>query len=122
MKLIRFFLAVAVIAVMFISVACEYVFIEPVTYTVSGEVKFSTDVAPVLNRECITCHNGNHSSGLDLRTDYSYASLQANNCVTAPAATSILIVHINADHHSDGITGEENAKMVSWIDAAAPNN
>ena len=99
MKSKRGILPIAVIIMLLFAVSCEYEFIEPITYNVQ-EVSFSTDIAPLLNANCTTCHNG--SLSLDLRVDKSYQSLIDNRCVTAPAVSSILMTKINSNHGSSG--------------------
>ena len=103
--------------------ACENDTIVPTKLPVipPGSVKFSTDIAPVLNDQCSSCHNQSFNPDL-LKAD-SYNSLKNGGFVNKPSSTSKLMEQIRSGHNTSVFLSQDFiAKLASWIDDGAPNN
>jgi hypothetical protein len=108
-------------------------------------VHYATDVQPVLNKHCVSCHSGESAKGrLDLtdvptenynlsydkiigRGLVSYADCRygRSNFVAVPPLSrgshlSKLVAQIRKDPCKADITREEFVKIVTWIDANVP--
>lgn len=82
---------------------------------------FSTDIQPIFNSNCTTCHNGTQFP--DLRTGKSFAALTKAGLITAPGETSGLYVQItNQKDHISRTTSVEKEKILNWINQGALNN
>jgi hypothetical protein len=82
---------------------------------------FQTDIQPIFNSNCITCHNGTQFP--DLRAGKSYASLTKALLIKAPGATSGLYVQITTQSdHIPRTTAPEKLKILYWINQGALNN
>jgi hypothetical protein len=94
----------------------------------SGEVSFSGDVLPILQRRCVKCHGGEKTEeGLILKT---YAAVMAgswNGPVIEPgsAADSFLVEQIvsgKMPKNGPRLLPAEIRNISDWIDAGAPDN
>jgi len=99
----------------------------PVTPT---EVSFATDIQPILNNNCVMCHNGVLVVSPDLREGNSYNSLMSLGVIIqGNAAGSELMKMLNHDPASSspmppGATIASNSITLfgNWIDQGAKNN
>lgn len=80
----------------------------------------STDIQPIFNANCITCHGAVKSP--DLRTGKSYQALTTGGFVTAPGETSRLYLQLNSSSHISRATDTERLKILGWINQGALNN
>ncbi len=93
-------------------------------------VSFATDIQPIFNSDCITCHNG--SLDPDLREGNSYnalMSLPAGSIVSGNSAGSELMDMLNHDPAADNpmppgspISMAKRTLFANWIDQGAKNN
>ena len=82
---------------------------------------FQTDIQPIFNSNCVTCHGGIQSP--DLRSGKSYSALTRGGFVKSPGETSVLYLQIttNSDH-IPRTTSAEKLKILYWINQGALNN
>ncbi|MCX6868833.1 MAG: hypothetical protein NTV46_22045, partial [Verrucomicrobia bacterium] len=108
-------------------------------------VHYATDVQPVLDKHCVSCHSGESAKGrldlTDVPTDaynlsydkiigrglvsYANCSYGRSNFVAVPPLSrgshlSKLVAQIRQDPCKADITREEFVKIVTWIDANVP--
>jgi hypothetical protein len=82
---------------------------------------FSTDIQPIFNSNCITCHNGTQFP--DLRSGKSFAALTKAGLITSPGESSGLYVQITTQRdHISRTTSIEKDKILNWINQGALNN
>ncbi len=83
---------------------------------------FSTDIQPIFNANCVTCHGGVQTP--DLRTGKSYSALTKGKFVVAgDGANSILYIQITTNSaHIPRTTDPEKLKILYWINQGALNN
>jgi hypothetical protein len=82
---------------------------------------FQTDIQPIFNSNCITCHNGTQFP--DLRSGKSFAALTKAGLITLPAETSGLYVQITTQtEHISRTTSLEKDKILNWLLQGALNN
>ena len=83
---------------------------------------FQTDIQPIFNSDCVTCHNGAKQFP-DLRSGKSYLSLTKGGYVTLPGETSRLYhqMSTNSDHIPRS-TDTEKLKVLYWINQGALDN
>ena len=81
---------------------------------------FQTDIQPIFNSNCITCHGGVQSP--DLRAGKSYLSLTKGKYITAPGESSGLYLQMNSSSHSSRSTSSDKLKVLYWINQGALNN
>ncbi len=82
---------------------------------------FTTDIQPIFNANCVTCHGGVQSP--DLRTGKSYQALTKGGFVKLPGETSALYRQITTNSsHIPRATSSEKAKILYWINQGALNN
>ncbi len=102
-------------------------------------VSYSTDIQPIFTNKCVTCHDQNHSTGLNLKQDISY-NLLVNIASTGYSPTSrikpfskensVLWHKVNntgvyggkMPQIGDALTSLEIQKIEKWITSGALNN
>jgi len=102
-------------------------------------INFHQDVQPVLDAQCIRCHDHNHPRGIDLRGDktdafslaYEHLRLRVKVSGTRSqppaipaksvgAIASPLIEMLAAGHKKVALTAEQRSRLITWIDVGAP--
>ena len=83
-------------------------------------VLFQTQVQPIFNDNCITCHKGSRNP--DLRDGNSYESLTTGEYVNLPAADSKLYKQIISSSHTSFTIDPEKQLIYNWIDQGAQDN
>lgn len=82
---------------------------------------FQTDIQPIFNSNCITCHGGTQSP--DLRSGKSYLTLTKGGFVKSPGINSRLYVQITTNaEHLPRTTSAEKLKILYWINQGALDN
>ncbi|BDD12545.1 hypothetical protein FUAX_49770 (plasmid) [Fulvitalea axinellae] len=103
---------------------------------------FANEVQPVLDRKCVSCHNGNNDKIPNLadKTPLPYRNLsrsyfdlqkfvrrpgpESDQYVLTPmefhVSTSAIIQKLDKGHHNVKLTQEERDRLVAWIDLNAP--
>ncbi len=138
MKIIKLFLAVVAIALLFSQ--CGYNFIVPIPPepeipidTINPPdstvvlVSFKTDIVPIFNNGnyCVACHTTGKQLP-DLTPDKAFASLNSTRYVnkTTPAESKIY-KHPHPDtstHQQKKYNSAQAAKVLKWIQEGAKNN
>jgi hypothetical protein len=112
------------IALMFLAAlwSCEYDALAPKPIELPDVVSFATDLAPVLETNCATCHSG--ALAPNLKPADSYKALVNGGYVdTNDPENSKLITKINIPHpSSDPLSLKEKALILKWIEDGAKNN
>jgi hypothetical protein len=117
----KILIALGVIAAIGVFSSCEkYQYTErPVDPNTTWHL--STDIQPIFNANCITCHGGVQSP--DLRAGKSWSTLTKGGFVKTPGESSILYVQITtASAHIPRTTSSEKLKILYWINQGALNN
>ena len=83
-------------------------------------VLFQTQIQPIFNDNCVTCHKGSRNP--DLRDGNSYESLTTGGYVNLPAADSKLYKQIISSSHTSFTIDPEKQLIYNWIDQGAQNN
>lgn len=117
----QIFVALAIIAAIEGFSSCEkYSYTEP---KVDANITwhFQTDIQPIFNSNCVTCHGGSRFP--DLRSGKSYLALTKAGLLTLPGETSGLYVQITTQaDHIPRTTSTEKLKILNWINQGALNN
>ncbi len=101
--------------------SCEkYTYMPPVINTVDS-VHFATEIQPIFNARCISCHTSSRNP--DLREGKSYESLTQDGFVNLPGETSTLYLHMTTNGaHIPRSSDLEKQKVLIWINQGAHNN
>lgn len=83
-------------------------------------ILFQTEIQPIFNAKCVTCHGGAKSP--DLSAGKSYNSLTTGGYVELPAESSKLYAKITSASHDSRTLPAEKAKILFWIQQGAKNN
>jgi len=118
----RIFVALILIAAVVGFTSCEKYSFSPPAVDQNKTWHFQTDIQPIFNSNCVTCHNGTKQFP-DLRDGKSYLALTKGGFVTLPGETSKLYhqMSTNTDHIPRS-TDTEKLKVLSWINQGALNN
>ena len=124
----NFLLLISIIAGVIYFSSCEkYSFrvetLPPVDTTgtdTTNYVSFSTEVQPIFDAKCISCHKGSRNP--DLRPENSFASLTTGGYVTQPAADSKLYKKLISSSHSSMTTQAQKSTIYLWIGQGAKDN
>jgi hypothetical protein len=100
--------------------SCEKYSYTPPAVDPDATWHFQTDIQPIFNANCVTCHGGIKSP--DLRDGKSYLALTKGGFVTAPAESSNLYSKMKDSDHSARSTEAEKLKVLYWITQGALNN
>lgn len=102
---------------------CYYDIIIEEEIEVGNEISFSSDILPVFQTTCISCHDG-VTAYPDLTENNAYSSLSTGNYISTTApAESILMTKINSGHpYENALTNSEVEKIILWMEKGAPDN
>ena len=95
------------------------------TSTSTGQVTFTKDVAPLLQRSCVTCHRAGEMAPMSLMT-YEDARPWARAIKARTASHEMPPFHIDKSigitsfKNDPSLTDEEIAMIGQWVDAGAP--
>jgi hypothetical protein len=119
-KIRQIFVALIFIAAVAGLSSCEkYSFLTPkVDPTVI--VSFQTEIQPIFNEKCVTCHGGTQFPNLS--DGKSFSSLTKAGFITAPGETSGLYLQMNKSSHISRSSDTEKQKVLNWINQGALNN
>jgi len=105
-----------------IMAACEKVVFEPVEIP-TDEVSFATDVQPIWDAKCVSCHPP--TKDLDLTASQAYDELVPDYVSAADSAdptNSKLYLKLVGSSHASRTSDPERATIQKWISQGAPNN
>jgi hypothetical protein len=100
--------------------SCEKYKYTPQAVDPSATWHLQTDIQPIFNANCISCHGSALSP--DLRDGKSYQSLIKGGYVSLPAESSKLYSKISGGSHLSRSTETERLKVLYWITQGALNN
>src|SRR5262245_10811162 len=90
-----------------------------------GQVTFTKDIAPILQRSCVTCHRPGEIAPMSLMT-YEDARPWARSIKTRVASREMPPWHIDRTigiqefKDNPSLSDDEIAMIVRWVDAGAP--
>jgi mono/diheme cytochrome c family protein len=100
--------------------SCEKYTYTPPAVDPNTEWSLKTDIQPVFNASCVSCHGGTVSP--DLRDGKSFNALTKGGYVNSPAETSRLYAKMVDGGHESRSTAAEKLKVLYWITQGAKNN
>lgn len=100
--------------------SCEKYQYNPPAVDPDATWSLQTDIQPIFNSSCISCHGGTTSP--DLREGRSYQSLTNGNYVDEPAESSELYTTMTSASHAARSTEADKLKVLYWITQGAENN
>jgi hypothetical protein len=101
-------------------IACEDFKVTQPAVDPNATWSLQTDIQPIFNANCITCHGGSKSP--DLREGKSFDALTKGGYVNLPADASRLYSTIQGTDHISRSTETERLKVLYWITQGAKNN
>lgn len=108
-----------IIATILLFSACEKVVFPPAG-DVPDNISYSTDIQPIWDSKCVSCHGGKQSP--DLRPDVSYGELIGGGYInTDDPASSVLMQQLFGSHKSRA-SETEKLWIQGWISQGAKNN
>jgi hypothetical protein len=120
-KIRQMLIALALIAAVEGFSSCEKYSIPPAVVDANQTWYLSTDIQPIFNGNCISCHGSNKVP--DLREGKSWESLTKGGFVNLPGDESRLYKHMTTNsQHIPRSTDEEKLKVLNWINQGALNN
>ena len=89
-------------------------------------ISYSITIQPIFTDRCISCHNGSHSTGLDLRSYTGVTSGSTNNQVIifGNPGISLLWQYVNSGYmppSPNDLTASQISLIGTWIDEGAQN-
>jgi hypothetical protein len=114
-------LVALVLTAAFIGISsCEkYAIIPPVINPVDS-IHFQTDIQPIFNANCLTCHGAIRAP--DLRDGASYTALTTGHYVDPPGETSRLYTKMTGADHAPKSSDLDKQKVLIWINQGALDN
>lgn len=103
---------------LFIS-GCKYDFILPEKVPEVTDVKFATQVVPILADKCITCHV---TQAPLMNAAVAYAQLVPQYVNTASPESSKLYINASSGNHYAKVSATQAALILAWITEGANNN
>ncbi len=100
--------------------SCEKYSYEPPAVDPNTTWHFKTDIQPIFNANCTTCHGGTQTP--DLRDGKSYLALTKGNFVSKPAEGSRLYKQMLSSSHVARSSAVDKLKVLYWITQGALNN
>ncbi len=102
---------------------CKYDFVLPVETTPvdnGGQpISFATQVIPILESKCTTCHNGQAPL---MSASAAYSQLVPAYVNTTTPSSSILYVNASSGTHYAKVSSSQAAIILQWITEGAKNN
>ena len=100
--------------------SCEKYTYMPEVINPVDSVHFATEIQPIFNANCISCHGAIKAP--DLREGHSYNALTTGGYVDLPGETSVLYLKITSSDHAPRTTDVDKQKILIWINQGANNN
>lgn len=100
--------------------SCEKYSYTPPAVDPNTTLHFQTDIQPIFNSNCVSCHGGTQSPNLS--SGKSFAVLKNGGFVKLPAETSRLYLKMNSSSHISKSTETDRLKVLYWITQGALNN
>ena len=100
--------------------SCEKNSYIPPKISTVDTLHFESDIQPIFNAHCITCHGPVRTP--DLRDGNSYQALTKGSYVTKPGETSKLYLQMTSADHTARSSEFDKQKVLIWINQGALNN
>jgi hypothetical protein len=101
--------------------SCEKYSWIPVPINTADTIHFQTEIQPIFNANCVSCHTSIRKP--DLRDGKSYESLTTNGMIDQPGETSILYLQMTTEtSHIPRSSDADKQKVLIWINQGALNN
>lgn len=100
--------------------ACEKYKFTPPEVDPNAPWSLSTDIQPIFNSNCVSCHGG--AIAPDLREGRSHEALTEGGYVETPGESSRLYTMLNEPSHEAKTTETEKLMILYWIEQGAENN
>ncbi|MFN8240866.1 MAG: hypothetical protein U0X39_08960 [Bacteroidales bacterium] len=81
---------------------------------------FQTDIQPIFDANCVTCHGG--ALAPDLRTGKSYSDLSRRGFLNTPAEENRLYLQMKSSTHVSRSTEVDRLLVFYWVQQGALNN
>ncbi len=121
MKIARVGLVIAVVLTGVIGFSsCEKFAILPPVINQTDSIYYQTDIQPIFNANCITCHSGGIAP--DLRSSNSYNALSTGGFLTPNNETCPLYVQVTSAGHTARTTDLQKLQRLTWLKQGAKNN
>lgn len=114
------FVVCVIVAAVQVLTSCEKYSYNPPAVDPNTTWHLQTDIQPIFNSNCVTCHGGTVAP--DLREGKSFQSLTRGGYVTTPAESSRLYTKMTDPSHAARSTAAEKLKVLYWIQQGAQNN
>ena len=91
----------------------------------SQQVSFSTDIQPIFNSRCISCHGGTEGLYLDSYAGVMNGSMSWPVVIPGDPINSRLIQLVSSEYMPYGgppLSQDEVQSLVNWVAAGAPND
>lgn len=116
----QIFVALVLIASIAGFASCEKYSFTPPAVDPNTAWSLKTDIQPIFNASCVSCHGGAVSP--DLRDGKSFNALSKGLYVSTPAESSRLYAKMLGGSHESKSTAAEKLKVLYWITQGAKNN
>jgi hypothetical protein len=100
--------------------SCEKYTYNPPAVDPDATWSLSTDIQPIFNSSCVSCHGG--AIPPNLREGQSFNTLTRGGYVDPPAESSRLYTKLIDPDHAARSTDTEKLKILYWIEQGAENN
>lgn len=109
---------IGILFLLFIS-SCKYDYILPEVVAPVNDVKFSTQIVPIFEEKCVSCHANQTPK---LTADVAYSQLVPNYVNTANAESSKIYTVPTSGTHYAKVSAAQAALILQWINEGAKNN
>jgi hypothetical protein len=116
----RILLVVVLIAAGAVLASCEKYTFTPPAVDPNNPWSFQTDIQPIFNSNCVSCHAG--TTAPDLREGKSYSYLTKNGYLSDPAESSKLYSKMISSGHLSRSSEADRLKVLYWLQQGAQNN
>ncbi len=102
----------------FLLVSCTFEKAKPLPVGCSTTMFYATDIKPIIDSKCVTCHISGGSGTGDF-TNFNELNEKIN---TGIFNTKVFILKDMPQSGSPQLTEDELGKLSCWLDQGAPNN
>lgn len=128
-KVLKLLGKITVLVMLLTFTGCYYNQVNDSLYDTNSQVSFSGDIQPILNDNCISCHNGSLDPNLTEGNSYNSLTSIPGGIVPGDASSSELIDMLEHDPAADNpmppsgpIATSKIELFKAWINQGALNN
>lgn len=111
-------LLVMYLVTFFALTSCEYRWIEGADPTTP--VSLNSDVQPIFDNKCISCHKVNGMASFSLESDHAYESIISEELVDVNNAEASIL--LTTEHAASAYSELEEQTILIWIQQGAKDN